>query len=80
MMELSLFDWCIIGGIGGVWLGVQIVLVGGLPRQLRRGEVPSAAKGTPEAFGLFWLDQYSYIGLSSSVIGVALTAIGIAYS
>ncbi len=80
MMELSLFDWCIIGGIGSVWLGVQIVLVGGLPRQLRRGEVRSAAKGTPEAFSLFWLDQYSYIGLSSSVIGVALTAIGIAYS
>ena len=80
MVELSLFDWCIIGGIGSVWLGVQIVLVGGLPRQLRRGEVRSAAKGTPEAFSLFWLDQYSYIGLSSSVIGVALTAIGIAYS
>ncbi len=73
---LGLQDWLTIAGLGGIWLGLQILWVGGLPRQLRTGDTPKAAKGTPEAFGLFWMDQYGYIGLTLAVGGVILSAIG----
>jgi len=74
MVDLRLQDWLIIGGLGAVWLGVQIVVVGRLPRALRPGPRPTAPKGTPEAFGLFWLDQYGFIGLTLAV-GGALAAL-----
>lgn len=69
--------WLIITGLGTLWLGLQIVAVGGLPRFLKRGEVPRAAPGTPQAFGLFWLDQYSVIGLLLSGVGAALAVAGL---
>ena len=59
-------------GLGCLWMGWLILANAGLPRQLRRGPQPTAEKGTPEAFGLFWLDQYSWFGVTLSVIGVAL--------
>jgi len=46
-----------------------------LPRQLRRGPVPRAEKGTPEAFGLFWLDQYAWFGITLSATGIILPAL-----
>jgi hypothetical protein len=64
--------WLIIIGLGGIWHGLGILVVGGLPRQLRKGPQPTAEKSTPEAFGLFWLDQYAYIGLTLAVGGLAL--------
>ena len=73
-MVLSPNDWLIIGGLGAAWLGVQIVVVGRPPRALRRGPQPSAPKGSPEAFGLFWLDQYGTIGVALAV-GGALAAL-----
>ena len=73
-MALGPNDWLIICGLGAVWLGVQIVVVGRPPRALRRGPQPSAPKGSPEAFGLFWLDQYGTIGLTLAV-GGALAAL-----
>ena len=81
MTELTTYQWLTITGLGALWLGVQIVVVGGLPRVLRfaakrRGEVPTATPGTPQAFGLFWLDQYSMIGLSLAGIGVVLAVAG----
>ena len=69
--------WLIICGLGTMWLGLQIVAVGGLPRFLRRGEVSRAEPGTPQAFGLFWLDQYSVIGLVLSGVGAVLAVAGL---
>ena len=69
------FDWSIWGlviGLGAIWHGLGNLVVGGLPRQLRKGPQPTAEKGTPEAFGLFWMDQYAYIGLTLTVGGLAL--------
>ena len=59
-------------GLGCLWMGWLILANAGLPRQLRRGPQPTAEKGTPEAFGLFWLDQYSWFGVTLSVVGIAL--------
>ena len=70
-------DWLIIGGLGAIWHGAQIVWVGGLPRQLRRGETPTAAPGTPQAFGLFWIDQYGYIGVTLAVGGALMVVVGL---
>lgn len=73
-MSFEANDWCIIVGAGAAWLGSQISIVGGLPRALRRGQKPSAPRGSREAFGLFWLDQYAVIGLT--LLGGGLLAIG----
>jgi hypothetical protein len=43
-----------------------------LPRQLRRGPTPVAEKGTPAAFGLFWMDQYGWFGVTLAVLGIVL--------
>lgn len=69
-------DWFVIIGLGALWLGAQIVWVAPLPRQLRRGSVPTAEKGSPEAFGLFWIDQYGWIGLLLAISGILACAIG----
>ena len=69
-------DWLLVVGLGAAWLGTLIVWVAPLPRQLRRGDVPTAPKGTPEAFGLFWIDQYGYIGLTLTFVGVLLALSG----
>lgn len=76
MMALQPDDWLVIVGLGALWLGAQIVWVAPLPRQLRRGEVPTAPKGTPQAFGLFWIDQYGYIGLTLALGGALLAIFG----
>jgi len=66
---MAVADWLVVVGLGALWHGFQIIWVGGLPRQLRRAEVATAEPGTPEAFGLFWLDQYGYIGVALAVVG-----------
>jgi hypothetical protein len=75
-MALDSHAWWTIAGLGSAWLGVQIVVVGRLPRALRRGPQPTAPKGTPAAFGLFWLDQYGYLGLTLAVGGALAAAWG----
>jgi hypothetical protein len=77
---MSAADWLVVVGLGAIWHGVQIVWVGGLPRQLRRGQTPTAAPGTPEAFGLFWIDQYGYIGVSLAVGGALMLIAGLMQS
>lgn len=69
-------DWLVIIGLGSLWLGAQIVWVAPIPRQLRQGPVPTAEKGSPEAFGLFWIDQYGWIGLLLCTSGILACAIG----
>lgn len=67
--------WLMVIGLGMAFHGLLIIWVGGLPRALTPGETPTAEPGTPEAFGLFWLDQYSYIGLSFTLVGLVLVAL-----
>ena len=74
---MTMAGWLIVLGLGAMWHGAQIIWVGGLPRQVRRGETPTAPKGTPEAFGLFWIDQYGYIGLTLAVGGLAAALSGL---
>jgi hypothetical protein len=76
MADLSIALWLGIAGLGAVWLGAQIALVAGLPRALRRSEVARAEPGSPQAFMLFWLDQYSVIGLVLTAAGIALAGWG----
>ena len=60
-----------------MWHGLQILWVAGLSRQLRKGEVENAEKGTQKAFMLFWFDQYAWIGISLSVIGIIFIIYGV---
>ena len=69
--------WVVALGLGMAFHGLLILWVGGLPQALSPGEAPIAEKGSPEAFGLFWLDQYSYIGLVLSLAGLGLVVWGI---
>jgi hypothetical protein len=62
--------WIVALGMGMAFHGLLILWVGGLPRALSPGESPTAEKGSPEAFGLFWLDQYSYIGVVLTLAGL----------
>jgi hypothetical protein len=74
MAGLDSSDWLCIWGLGALWLGWQIVAVGGLPRALRPRDEPAVAPGSPEAFGRFWIDQYGFIGLTLVAVGIALAA------
>jgi len=64
-------------GLGCLWMGWLILANAPLPRQLRRGPAPTAEKGTPEAFGLFWMDQYAWFGVTLSVVGIVLPALAL---
>ncbi|MGV0033775.1 MAG: hypothetical protein ACNYPE_02045 [Candidatus Azotimanducaceae bacterium WSBS_2022_MAG_OTU7] len=68
--------WIVALGMGMAFHGLLILWVGGLPRALSSGESPTAEKGSPEAFGLFWLDQYSYIGAVLALVGLGLIVWG----
>lgn len=65
--------WIMALGLGMAFQGALIIWVGGLPRALRPGETSTAEAGTPAAAGLFWLDQYSYIGLTLLVAGAGIS-------
>ncbi|MFP6835688.1 MAG: hypothetical protein VB948_06210 [Pseudomonadales bacterium] len=71
-------DWLVVVGLGALWHGFQVIWVGGLPRQLRRGEVATAEPGTAQAFGLFWIDQYGYIGVVLAAAGTLAVIVGFA--
>ncbi len=74
-------NWLMVLGLGCLWLGGQIVWVAPWPRQVRRlfgqTDVPTAKAGTPAAFGLFWIDQYGWIGLSLCGLGAGLVIAGV---
>lgn len=63
-------------GVGCIWHGAQIVWVAPTPRQFRKDK-PQVEPGSPEAFQMFWLDQYAWIGISLCSLGglLALAAV-----
>ena len=56
---------------GCIWHGAQIVWVAPTPTQFRKDK-PSVEKGSVQAFQVFWLDQYAWIGISLVVLGLGL--------
>lgn len=67
--------WLLFFGLGCLWLGGQILWVAPLPRQLRRGPSASAPRGSDQAFQLFWIDQYGWIGIGLCAIGLLCSAV-----
>ena len=63
--------WLITLGLGFLFHGLLILWVGKLPWAFRTSRRPIFERGSPEAFQIFWLDQYSYIGLTLSIFGLA---------
>jgi len=58
---------------GCIWHGAQIVWVAPVPSQFAKDK-PQFEKGSAEAFQMFWLDQYAWIGISLVLIGVLIGA------
>ena len=77
MADVTTLQWLLLLGCGMFWLGVQIAVVSGGPRMLQKDAPPLAAKGTPQRFGQFWIDQYAWMGISLSAGGLALIAMGV---
>ena len=65
--------YLIAAGLGLIWHGAQIVWIAPTPRQFK-ADVPKVEKGTPQAFQMFWLDQYAWIGIVLTVLGFAMLA------
>ena len=70
------FNYFLVFGLGCLWLGSQIIWVAGLPRQLQSGEKKTAEKGSPQAFMLFWFDQYAWIGILLCISGAISSILG----
>ena len=68
--------WIVAIGLGAAFQGLLIIWVGGLPNALRPGESPKAEPGSPQAFNIFWMDQYRFIGLALAVAGLGLAIWG----
>ena len=57
-------------GLGFLWHGALIYWVAGLPRQLKKTSKNITESDTEKSFMLFWLDQYSWIGLLIIFFGI----------
>ena len=57
-------------GLGFLWHGALIYWVAGLPRQLKKTSKNITESDTEKSFMLFWLAQYSWIGLLIIFIGI----------
>jgi len=69
--------WLLCLGLGLMFQGLLIIWVGGFPLSLQ-GKLPKAEKGSPQAFGIFWIEQYRLIGFAMTVIGLGLVGLGMA--
>ncbi len=67
--------WLVVGA-GCIWHGLQIVWVAPVPTQFRKDK-PQVERGTPQAFQIFWLDQYAWIGISLAVAGLVMVVAGV---
>lgn len=77
MPGVDLGSWPLAGGVGMLWLGAQILWVAGVPWLVRRGPAPTAEPGSAQAFLLFWLEQYRWIGAILSVLGLLPVLAGV---
>jgi len=66
--------WLQALSLGMIFQGGMILWVGGFPLSLR-GILPQAEKGSPEAFGVFWLEQYRLIGFCLTLMGAGLLVV-----
>ncbi|MFT7651291.1 MAG: hypothetical protein ACI9UU_000393 [Candidatus Azotimanducaceae bacterium] len=68
-------------GLGCLWHGGQIVWAAPVPRQLRKtqtsNETPPRCQSEERTFMYFWLDQYAWIGIVLSFIGLGFIALGL---
>ena len=76
---MDMFSYFLVSGLGGIWLGSQIIWVVGFPRQLKSHKIERTEKNSQETFMLFWLDQYSWIGLTLLSFGIVFFFIGTVY-
>lgn len=67
--------WLAVGA-GCIWHGAQIIWVAPLPTQLRKGW-SGPEKGSGAAFGVFWLDQYAWIGVALVTVGLCIALAGV---
>lgn len=66
--------WLQALSLGMMFQGSLILWVGGFPLSLQ-GRLPRAEKGSTEAFGIFWLEQYRVIGFCLTLMGTGLIAL-----
>ena len=69
--------WLQALSLGMMFQGSLILWVGGFPLSLG-GRLPGAVKGSPEAFGIFWLEQYRVIGFCLILMGAGLVVLSLA--
>ena len=67
-MEIS--NLILAFGLGFLWHGLQIFWVAGLQRQIKKTKPENGEVDSQRSFMLFWLDQYSWIGLTIITIGI----------
>jgi hypothetical protein len=67
--------WLVVAA-GCIWHGAQIIWVAPTPTQLRKHK-PVLAKGSSQAFQVFWLDQYAWIGICLVLLGLILGLAGV---
>lgn len=63
-------------GLGLMWHGIQIVWVAPTASQFKK-DLPPVVPGTDAAFNRFWLDQYAWIGIGLTMIGLVLLVAGV---
>jgi hypothetical protein len=66
-------EWLALG-LGCLWHGGQIVWAAPVPAQLRNTQTRS--QSAERTFIYFWLDQYAWIGILLSFIGLGFIAYG----
>ena len=62
-------------GAGCIWHGALVVWVAPTPSQFLQDK-PQLEKGSPQAFQVFWLDQYAWMGISLVVLGIGSLVLG----
>lgn len=67
--------WILVGA-GLIWHGGQIIWVAPTPTQFLR-QKPVTEPGTAQAFQVFWLDQYGWIGITLTLCGLVAVVIGV---
>jgi len=62
---------------GCIWHGAQIIWVAPRPPSQLRKDKPVVEKGSADAFNLFWMDQYAWLGISLCLLGACIGLWGV---